>query len=292
MRLIRYMSEGKAGLGIVDRSGAARGMHHEGGNLPEIEHVLALGDDEQTCVWEKLANAPVLEPGAFTYLPPVCRPEKTICVGLNYTDHTAESGFEQPSYPTFFPRFASSLIGHGAPIIRPSISDSLDFEGELVAVIGKAGRHIAHADALDHVFGYSIFNDGSVREYQFKTPQWTVGKNFDDTGAFGPALVTKDELPAGADGLRLETRLNGETVQFASTADMLFSIADLISIVSQAMRLRPGDLLVAGTPSGIGWAREPKLLMRDGDTCEVEIEGIGLLSNPIQNEKPVKSAEA
>lgn len=216
------------------------------------------------------------------FLPVLPRPGKIICIGLNYHDHTAESGYEQPDYPTVFTRFSSSLCAHRANLEKPAHSDSFDYEGELAVIIGKAGRNISKANALEHVFGYSVFNDGSVREYQFKSPQWTVGKNFDATGAFGPFLVTADELPPGARGLKIETRLNGDTVQSASTDDMIFGVEDLISILSEAMTLEPGDVIVSGTPSGIGWARDPKLLMRDGDICEVEIENVGLLRNEVK----------
>lgn len=217
-------------------------------------------------------------------LPPVPAPSKIICVGLNYADHTKESPYDQPDYPTLFSRYSTSLTAHGAPIVRPLCSDSLDFEGELAVVIGKSGKHITKAHALEHVFGYSVFNDGSVREYQFKSPQWTVGKTFDATGGFGPCVVTADELPAGAKNLQLETRLNGEVVQSATTSDMLFDVATLIEVITEAITLEPGDVIVAGTPAGIGWARKPKLLMRHGDVCEVSIQGIGTLRNPIVDE--------
>jgi 2-keto-4-pentenoate hydratase/2-oxohepta-3-ene-1,7-dioic acid hydratase in catechol pathway len=219
------------------------------------------------------------------YLPPLSRPGKIFCVGLNYADHTKESAYEQPDYPTIFPRYVSSLVGHGAPIIRPKVSDSLDYEGELAVVLSGGGRHVSKEDALRWVAGYSLFNDGSVREYQFKSPQWTIGKNFDATGAFGPDLVTPDELPAGAMGLRLQTRLNGEVVQDASTDDMLFDVASLISILSEAITLEAGDVIVTGTPSGIGWAREPRVIMRAGDICEVSITNIGTLRNAIEDER-------
>jgi 2-keto-4-pentenoate hydratase/2-oxohepta-3-ene-1,7-dioic acid hydratase in catechol pathway len=163
-------------------------------------------------------------------------------------------------------------------------SEGLDFEGEIAVILGKSGRHISKDDALSHVAGYSLFNDGSVREYQFKTPQWTVGKNFDGTGAFGPDLVTADELPPGVKGLRLETRLNGEVVQSASTDDMVFDVASLISIISEAITLEAGDVIVSGTPAGIGWARNPKLLMKAGDVCEVSVEKIGTLRNAVADE--------
>jgi 2-keto-4-pentenoate hydratase/2-oxohepta-3-ene-1,7-dioic acid hydratase in catechol pathway len=154
----------------------------------------------------------------------------------------------------------------------------------MVAVIGSGGRHIAEADALDHVIGYSIFNDASVRDYQRKSPQWTIGKNFDKTGAFGPYLITADELPPGGKGLRIQTRLNGIVVQDASTNDMIFSVARLISILSEAITLSPGDILVSGTPAGVGMARKPPLFMKHGDVCEVEIKGIGILRNRIEDE--------
>jgi 2-keto-4-pentenoate hydratase/2-oxohepta-3-ene-1,7-dioic acid hydratase in catechol pathway len=221
-----------------------------------------------------------------TWLPPLTRPGKVVCVGLNYADHAKESNFEPQTYPTLFPRFNSSLIGHLAPMIRPLVSDSLDYEGEMAVILGAGGRHIPKERALEYVAGYSVFNDGSVREYQFKAPQWTVGKNFDGTGAFGPTFVTADELPAGGAGLKLETRLNGKVVQAANTSDLVFDVATLIAIISEAITLAPGDVIVTGTPAGVGWAREPKLIMRDGDVCEVEIEGLGVLKNTVQDEKP------
>ncbi|MER9180419.1 fumarylacetoacetate hydrolase family protein [Mesorhizobium sp. M0767] len=272
----------------VEVGGQLRGSLKSSAKHPtELGALIALGDDELRRVGRALANAPVVDPASIAYLPPVTNPAKIICVGLNYADHTRESPYEQPDYPTLFPRFATSLIGHGQPLVRPLVSDSLDFEGEMVAVIGRGGRHISRARALEHVAGYSIFNDGSVREYQFKSPQWTVGKNFDGTGAFGPVFVTSDELPAGGRGLRLETRLNGVVVQSATTDDMLFDVAEVIAVVSEAITLAPGDVIVTGTPAGIGWARTPRLLMRAGDICEVEIEGIGLLRNPVIDEKRV-----
>lgn len=219
-----------------------------------------------------------------TLLPPVTRPTKIICVGLNYKDHTAESDYQQPDYPTFFLRLITSLTAHNEPIVRPLASDSLDFEGELAVVIGKTGRHVAKESALEYVFGYSVFNDGSVREYQFKSPQWTIGKTFDKTGGFGPAVTTADALPAGARGLNIQTRLNGKVVQSSNTRYMIHDVAELISVLSEAITLEPGDVIVAGTPAGIGWARDPRLCMRDGDVCEVTIEGIGTLRNPIVDE--------
>ncbi|KFL47551.1 putative FAA hydrolase [Sphingobium sp. ba1] len=218
----------------------------------------------------------------LTFLPPLIKAPKILCLGLNYKDHAAEGGFQVPEFPTVFGRFNSSLIGHGAPIIKPPCSDQLDYEAEMVAVVGKGGKDIAKEDALSHIVAYSVFNDGSIRDYQLKTPQWTVGKNFDDTGAFGPWLVTADELPAGGAGLKIETRLNGQTVQSANTSDMVFDVVDTVALLSTCFTLEAGDVLVMGTPSGIGLARNPPLFMKDGDVCEVEIEKIGLLVNPIK----------
>lgn len=226
-----------------------------------------------------------------TLLPPIANPGKIICIGLNYADHSKESGFEQPTYPTVFGRFASSLIGHGAPIIRPTVSEQLDYEGEIVAVIGKPGRDIPQEQALDHVAGYSLFNDVSIRDYQFKSPQWTVGKNFNDTGAFGPTFVSSDVLPPGCRGLRLQTRLNREVVQDASTDDLVFDVATLVSLLSVAFTLEPGDVIVTGTPSGVGLARKPPLWMKPGDVCEVEVAGLGILSNPIVDQASAVSLQ-
>lgn len=255
-----------------------------------LEQLLAQGTD--LLAWAEARRPSGTQSGTtysaseVTLLPPLTRPGKIVCVGLNYADHTKESPYDQPSYPTLFPRFNTSLIAHDAPMIRPLVSDSLDFEGEMAVVLKHGGRHIPQSKALDCVAGYSVFNDGSVREYQFKAPQWTVGKNFDGTGAFGPTLVTADEVPAGGKGLKLETRLNGKVVQSANTDDMLFDVATLIAVISEAITLEAGDVIVSGTPAGIGWAREPKLIMRDGDVCEVEIEGLGVLRNVVRDEAP------
>jgi acylpyruvate hydrolase len=279
MRFISFEKNGKPTLGV--RQGEqVRVLGDE-----TLESLLARGVNLCEYAQANASNETVSTQG-LKLLPPLQRPPKILCVGLNFADHTKESNFEQPKYPTLFLRVSTSLIAHEAPMVRPSVTDSegLDYEGEIAVVIGRGGRHIAKKDALEHVAGYSLFNDGSVREYQFKTPQWTVGKNFDGTGAFGPDLVTADELPPGAKGLLLETRLNGEVVQSASTDEMVFDIASLISIISEAITLEPGDVIVSGTPSGIGWARNPKLLMKAGDVCEVTVEKLGTLRNVITDE--------
>jgi 2-keto-4-pentenoate hydratase/2-oxohepta-3-ene-1,7-dioic acid hydratase in catechol pathway len=230
-----------------------------------------------------IAGAPVVS-GKVRLLPPLARFGKIICVGLNYADHAAESPYEKPKFPVFFLRLESGLVGPNDPIVRPQVSEHLDFEAEMVIVIGKGGRRIAEADALDHVVAYTVFNDGSIRDWQFKGPQWTLGKNFDGTGPIGPYLVSSDEVPKGGVGLRITTRLNGEIVQDANTSDLLFHIPELIAKVSEAMSLVPGDIIVTGTPGGVGFARKPPLFMKAGDVCEVEVEGIGKLVNPIVDE--------
>ena len=253
-----------------------------GSSVPtDLQALLAAGPAAMRQAYDALLQGEEIDPSSIEYLPPLPFPEKIICFGLNYKDHASESGFEAPTYPALFGRFPSSLIGHGAPIVRPNVSEQLDYEGELVAIIGKPGRNIPVERALEHVAGYSIFNDASIRDYQFKSAQWMIGKNFDGTGAFGPVFVSADELAPGAKGLRLKTRLNGVEMQNASTTDMIFDVATQISLMSDAMMLKPGDVLVTGTPSGVGLARNPKVFMKPGDVCEVEIEGIGLLSNPI-----------
>jgi 2-keto-4-pentenoate hydratase/2-oxohepta-3-ene-1,7-dioic acid hydratase in catechol pathway len=281
MRLVNFLKDGRATLGVRDGDDV-RVLGHE-----PLESVLARGVD--LIEWARAnASEEKLPMADLRLLPPLQRPPKILCVGLNFADHTKESNFEQPAYPTLFLRVNTSLVAHDQPMIRPAVADSegLDFEGEIAVVLGKGGRHIAKDDALDCVAGYALFNDGSVREYQFKTPQWTVGKNFDATGAFGPDLITPDELPAGIRGLQLETRVNGEVVQSANTDEMVFDVASLISIISEAITLEPGDVIVSGTPSGIGWARTPKLLMKAGDVCEVSVEGMGTLRNVIADERP------
>ncbi len=289
LRFVSYRRNGVSALGALKDGELFGSTSAQSEPVPDLASLLVGEQDALRRTSDRLLGGERIDPAEIEYLPPFAQPEKIVCVGLNYKDHAAESGFQAPGYPALFSRFASSLIGHGARIVRPDVSNDLDFEGELVAIIGKPGRTIARERALEHVAGYSIFNDASIRDYQFKSAQWTIGKNFDATGAFGPAFVTADELPSGARGLHLTTRLNGEVVQSASTEDMIFDVATLVSLLSDAMLLKPGDVIVTGTPSGVGVARNPKLFMKPGDVCEVEIEGIGLLRNPIQQQETSKS---
>lgn len=285
MRWISYrMPDGAEAVGIA-AAGGYRGLPvaELGADLLTL---VTKGKDAQARAARQLALQPVIAADAITFLPVIPRPPKIICIGLNYLAHSEEAGFKVPEYPTVFARYATSLVAHRAPIVRPIASEQLDYEGELAVIIGRSGRHLPAGEALDHVAGYSVFNDGSIRDYQLKSPQWTMGKTFDGTGGFGPELVTADELPAGCKGLSLETRLNGQVVQRASTDDLIFDVARLISILSEAITLAPGDVIVSGTPAGIGAARKPPLWMKPGDVCEVTVEGVGTLSNPIVHERP------
>nr|WP_295740381.1 fumarylacetoacetate hydrolase family protein [uncultured Acidocella sp.] len=227
------------------------------------------------------AQATKLE--ALSFLPVIPNPDKILCVGLNYEMHRQETGRPEVAHPTIFARFANSQIGHMAPILRPKLSNDLDYEGELAVIIGKPGRYIPRAEAMAHIAGYACYNDGSVRDFQRHTMQFTPGKNFPDTGAFGPWMMTPDELgPLAA--LRLQTRLNGEVVQEARIEQMIFDIATQIEYCSQFTRLEAGDVIVSGTPGGVGAKRNPPLWMKPGDVVEVEIDRLGLLRNPVAQE--------
>lgn len=286
MRILAFAKGGKPALGVrtddgvVDLSVAAPRL---GADLAALLKARALGLVKAAA---KNANAKAYVKGKIRHLPPIARPGKIVCVGLNYLDHAAESPYkEKPKYPVLFLRVDTSLVGHGAPLVRPRASVQFDYEAEMVAVIGKTARDVPAAKALGHVMGYSIFNDGSVRDYQFHGPQWTMGKNFDGSGPFGPEIVTADELPPGGAGLGIQCRLNGQVVQDANTNDLIFPVAELVSYISQAMTLEPGDIIVTGTPAGVGHFRKPPLYMKAGDTCEVEIERIGTLANPVVDQK-------
>jgi 2-keto-4-pentenoate hydratase/2-oxohepta-3-ene-1,7-dioic acid hydratase in catechol pathway len=287
MKFLTFSQNNKQGLAVATDSVATRfkGLMSTDNNYPgNLHELLAKGDIALKQAGDILLQGAAIDLSKITYLPPIVNPARIWCIGLNYADHSTESGFAVPTYPAIFSRFPSSMTGHGAPIIRPKVSTQLDYEAELVAVIGKAGRYISKENALAHVAGYSICNDASIRDYQFKSAQWTLGKNFDNTGPFGPLFVTADELPLGASGLRIQTRLNGITLQDANTSSLIFDIATLVHMLSEAVNLLPGDIIVTGTPSGVGLARKPPVWMRHGDVCEIEIEGIGILSNPVKDE--------
>jgi acylpyruvate hydrolase len=216
---------------------------------------------------------------------PVARPGKIVCLGLNYLAHAEEGGHARPAFPAVFLRARSSLVAHHRSILRPLVSDTLDYEAELVAIVGRRGKHVRRADAHAFIAGYACFNDGSIREFQRRTSQWDMGKNFDQTGGFGPWMVSADALPPGALGLNIACRLNGTLLQSDNTCNMMVSVAETIADLTQDLTLEPGDLVVTGTPSGVGHARKPPLWMRPGDVCDVEIEDIGTLRNPIAAEE-------
>jgi 2-keto-4-pentenoate hydratase/2-oxohepta-3-ene-1,7-dioic acid hydratase in catechol pathway len=226
----------------------------------------------------------ILAPADVKYRPVVSDPGKVLCLGLNFVDHANESAHVKPDYPVVFGRYPTSFVGHDQPLVRPRQSIHFDYEAEVVVVIGRKGRRIPRASALEHVAGYTLMNDGSIRDYQMRTPQWTVGKNFDSSGALGPELVTADELPPGARGLALSGRLNGTVLQHASTDDMIFDVAQTIAVLSEAMTLEPGDLIAMGTPGGVGFVRKPPIFLRAGDVFEVELEGLGVLRNGVVDE--------
>jgi 2-keto-4-pentenoate hydratase/2-oxohepta-3-ene-1,7-dioic acid hydratase in catechol pathway len=225
------------------------------------------------------------------FLPPVADACKLLCIGINYVPHMKEMGRERPEYPVVFVRFADSIVGHGQPMIRPSDSVQFDYEGELAVVIGRRARRVTRAAALDYVAGYACFNDGSVRDYQRHSQQFTPGKNFHASGSFGPWLVTADEVPDPRK-LRLTTRLNGEVVQDESVGELCFDVAQLIEYCSKWAELTPGDVIVTGTPGGVGAGRKPPLWMKAGDTVEVEISKLGVLRNPIADETPASGSKS
>jgi 2-keto-4-pentenoate hydratase/2-oxohepta-3-ene-1,7-dioic acid hydratase in catechol pathway len=284
MRLIAFTDDdGKPALGVrihdkvVDITALG---------LPStLDELLCRGESGMRAAAQASAAATVRRPLAnLRLLPPIQNPAKAFAIGLNYADHAKESKFEPPSHPVIFQRFPSSWVAHGEAIVRPKVSTQFDYEAEFVAVIGKGGRYISKDKALEHVAGYSLFNDGSIRDFQFRSGQWMWGKNFDRSGSFGPEFVTADELPSGATGLRLQCRLNGEVMQDANTRDMIFDVATLVAACSEGMALAPGDIIITGTPSGVGLARKPPIWMKAGDLCEIELEGVGVLSNRVVDE--------
>ena len=220
---------------------------------------------------------------------PVARPGKIICLGLNYLDHVKEGPQRDniPKYPSIFFRVQTSMVPHLQPIIRPRTSIQLNYEAEMVAIVGKTAKHLTMDNAVGCIAGYSCSNEGSVREFQRHTTQWGMGKNFDRTGGFGPWMVSADDLPAGGKGLKIMSRLNGNTMQSDNTDNMMFPLAETLVYLTKGMTLEPGDIILTGTPSGVGHARKPEpVWMKPGDTIEIEVEGIGVLRNPIEDEKP------
>jgi len=289
MRLISYDNQGRAAIGAVKSADATEFVDLGAAGFPlstDMTTLLAApGGLAAAKAAVDAARSHAVKPLAgIKYLPVVPRPPKIVCLGLNYADHAKEGGHAKPEYPSFFMRGATSQVAHLQPIVRPKVSIKLDYEAELALIVGVRARHLTKANALACVAGYSCYNDGSVRDYQRKTSQWTIGKNFDGTGGFGPWLVTADELPAGCAGLRIQSRLNGKVMQDANTKDFLFDVVEALCLVTECMTLEPGDVIITGTPGGVGHARTPPVWMAPGDICEIDIEGIGVLCNPIADE--------
>ena len=266
--------------------GAAVDLQRSRPELPtDIVEFLALGERGAEAASAALADAhAVVDLADATFLPVVPSPRTFLCVGRNYHEHVEEGRQDTPDVPVFFARFGSSLVGNREPIVRPRVSTQLDWEGELAVVLGKPGRHVPADRALELVAGYTIFNDGSVRDYQARGIQWTAGKNFWRTGPFGPWLVTADEVP-DPHGLELRTFVNGEQVQAANTSQLIFDIGALIAHVSEWLPLEPGDVIATGTPSGVGLYSDPPRFLAAGDSVAIEIERLGRLENPVVDEQ-------
>lgn len=284
MKLLSFIHQGRETWGALVGPDAIVDLGKAMPQYPTLTDYIASGAylNAHGDVADKKADVQLAN---ITFLPVIPKPEKIVCAVRNYMDHHQEvlaAGMQRElsQEPPIFLRVWRSQVAHGQPIICPKVSGSLDWEGELAVIIGKEGRNIAEADAFDHVAGYSCYNDGSIREWQFHAKQIASGKNFESTGGFGPWMVTADEI-APNQQLKLVTRLNGEVVQSSHTGHMIFSIAKLISYASTIFTLVPGDVIATGTPAGVGWSRKPAWFMKPGDVCEVEIEGIGTLVNPI-----------
>jgi 2-keto-4-pentenoate hydratase/2-oxohepta-3-ene-1,7-dioic acid hydratase in catechol pathway len=284
MKLLSFIHQGRETWGALVGTDAIVDLGKALPQYPTLTDYIASGAylKASTDVANKAADVKLAD---ITFLPVIPKPEKIVCAVRNYMDHHQEvlaAGMQRElsEEPPIFLRVWRSQVAHGQPIVCPKVSASLDWEGELAVIIGKEGRNIAEADAFDHVAGYSCYNDGSIREWQFHAKQIASGKNFESTGGFGPWMVTADEI-APNQQLKLVTRLNGEVVQSSHTGHMIFSIAKLISYASAIFTLVPGDVIATGTPAGVGWSRKPAWFMKPGDVCEVEIEGIGTLVNPI-----------
>jgi len=282
MRFISFAAEGRNSFGLAHDGGVFDLGRRLGPVLPNLKTYLEAKALGLAATLPK-PNLVDYAAGEFAYLPPIVNPDKILCVGVNYVEHRNETGRPEIPYPTIFTRFANTLIGHDAPIRLPSVSTSLDYEGELAVVIGKPGHRVHRNKAMDIVAGFACFNDASVRDWQRHASQFTPGKNFLDTGGFGPELVTPDELTALA-GRAIETRLNGTVVQSATLGDMIFDIPAIIEYITGFTRLEPGDVIATGTPGGVGERRKPSLWMKAGDSVEVSIDGVGKLVNPIEPE--------
>jgi 2-keto-4-pentenoate hydratase/2-oxohepta-3-ene-1,7-dioic acid hydratase in catechol pathway len=291
MKIVGFEANHSARLGVIDGDSVVD-LQAVDKNVPaDLAELLrrSNGDLSSIGTLSKKAPASARRPlDGLKYGLPVAHPGKIICLGLNYLDHVKEGPQRDniPKFPSIFFRVLTSMVPHGQPIVRPKESIQLDYEAEMVAIIGKRAKHLSMGNAVDCIAGYSCANEGSVREFQRHTTQWGMGKNFDRTGGFGPWMVTADELPPGGKGLKIMSRLNGKTMQSDNTDNMMFPLAETLVYLTKGMTLEPGDVILTGTPSGVGHARKPDpVWMKAGDTCEIEIEKVGVLRNPIEDEK-------
>ncbi|MEN6495321.1 MAG: fumarylacetoacetate hydrolase family protein [Thermoguttaceae bacterium] len=285
MKLVAYQSErGPRVAGV--RDGGYVDLNRADSQVPScVKALLAQGPEGLARARAALEVGQLMAPREVTLLPPVPRPEKVICVGLNYADHARESGMQPPSEPVFFSKFSTAVSVDGSPIVLPRISSQVDYEAELVVVIGVGGRHISREHAREHIAGYCCGNDVSARDWQLHKPggQWLLGKSFDTFAPFGPALVTADEAGDVSD-LRIQLRLNGQVMQDSRTSQLIFSVEQLVAYVSDVCTLAPGDVIFTGTPPGVGFARRPPVFLKPGDQVEVEIDRLGTLRNTVNAE--------
>lgn len=293
MRLISYTSNGSAGVGVLRNDERFVALADAAPELPKtLRGILEAGEPALDQARDAARHAGAVQPLADVTLEPVIpEPPAIWCVGVNYAAHREETGRKPTDQPVIFMRIGASQVGHGGAMVVPAASPMLDYEGELAVVIGKKGRHIPQSEAMSYVAGYSCYNDGSVRDWQRHTSQFGPGKNFHRTGGFGPWLVTADEVPDPYEQT-LVTRVSGEELQRTTIDLMLFRIEKLIEYLSTMYPLSPGDVISTGTPSGVGWKREPQRFLVAGDVVEVEISGVGTLSNPVVAEAPTTTASS
>lgn len=280
MRLVSFERNGRLSYGFAAEGGVREVSHALRERYADLRAILeadALAELGADTGGKELAS------GDVRFMPVIPNPDKIICVGVNYRPHIEEMGREVPEHPVVFVRFPGSLVGHEEPIVRPAVSEQFDFEGELAVVIGRRARHVSRESALDYVAGYCCFLDGSVRDWQRHTPQFTPGKNFQSSGAMGPFLVTGDDV-GDPSALGLTTRVNGKVMQRGQVSELVFNIPFLIEYCSTFAELQPGDVIATGTPGGVGAARTPPVWLGSGDVVEVEIPGVGLLRNTVVDE--------
>lgn len=284
MKLVTFTLAGQSRLGALTADGSVADICRADSGIPEdILDFLAAGEsmrERAAAVVAGIGSDYVLDTNEAHLGPPIPHPDKILCIGINYKDHIEETNSETPEHPVVFSKYSNTIIGPGDAIHLPPISKAVDYEAEFAVVMGRTARNVSKEDALDYVGGYTILNDVSARDFQKRTSQWTIGKSFDTFAPIGPSIVTSDEIP-DPHVLDIKLRLNGEEMQSSNTCQLLFTVNDLIEDITSAITLKPGDIISTGTPGGVGMARNPQVLLKPGDLVEVEVEGIGILSNPV-----------